>query len=193
MIRALLLALVVPLVAACTIGGSPTVSTSAPIATSVSSTPPPQPPLQRWSGTIRSSSEHRLYVGGACSTDWVTEIAFTLDPDGAAKGRGRARLTSHGDPCPFAVAQRQVRTFVLEVRGNFEAEGRLALRLLETGHRPSAGADDLGGFRTTTLETILRLDVRHDAVADRFVLTAPDQDRGEFSSRNVARLRCRNC
>lgn len=193
MSRAILLALALAAAGACTAGGSPVAPTSASGASSASIPPSPAPRPERWSGTIRSSSEHRLYVGGTCSTDWATEIAFTVGPGGVADGRGRADLTSHGDPCPFAVAQLEVRTFLVDVHGKLDAGGRLTLRLLEMGHRPSAGADDLGGFRSTTLETILHLHAKHDAVVDRFVLRAPDQDRGEFSSRNVVRLRCRTC
>jgi hypothetical protein len=147
---------------------------------------------QGWRGTIVSRSEHRLYVGGTCGSDWRTSLVFSIAADGAVSGRAVARLTSHGDPCPFPTAQVQIREFDLEVEGRLRGRG-LRIRLLEVDHSPTAGADDLGGLRVTTLGTSLHLAVKAGGVHDRIALQAPDQDRGTFSSTNIVDLSCRNC
>jgi hypothetical protein len=175
--------------AACMPGASPVVtSSSTPPISSGSSGPSPPP---RWAGTIVSRSTHRLYVGGTCSSDWRTRVRFLIRGT-EVHGSALASLTSRGDPCPFPVAQLEIRRFTLAVSGTFE-NGRLRIRLREDDHVPSAGADDLGGFRMTTLGTDLHLRVRHRRVSTTFTLRAPDQDRGEFASTNVVRLRCVSC
>jgi hypothetical protein len=138
-----------------------------------------------------SRTSHRLYVGGTCTSDWTTDLRF--DVQGVeVRGTGTSALTSHGNPCPFPTAQLQIRRFDLRVTGTLD-EGRLAMRLREAGHQPGAGADDLGGFRMTTLARELRLEVRHGQVSSRIVLRASDQDRGEYDSTNLVHLRCTSC
>ena len=188
--RALLAMIVVGAASlSCTPGASPVTTTSeAPPISSGSRGPSPPP---RWAGTIVTRSTHRLYVGGTCWSDWRTRVRFLIrGPE--VHGSALASLTSHGDPCPFPVAQLQIRRFTLAVSGTFHG-GRLAIRLREDDHVPGAGADDLGGFRTTTLATDLHLRVRHQRVSSTLTLRAPDQDRGEFDSKNVVRLRCVSC
>lgn len=179
------------LLAALTMGCHPGAS---PVVGTGSSEPPSPtgtaaPPT--WTGTIVTRSEHRLYVGGTCSTDWETTLSFTVEGDAAA-GTGVALLTSKGSPCPFPVAQIQIRRFELAVTGKLRA-GVLELRIGEVRHTPSAGADDLGGFRSTTLSTPVRLKIDGDLVRERVTLRAPDQDRGGFTSVNVIDLRCTGC
>ncbi len=168
--------------------GSPSPSVAGP-----STGPSPDlPAATTWVGTIRSTSFHRLYVGGTCTTAWATRVRFEVAPRGAVRGRGVAKLTSQGSPCPFPIGQRQIRRFRLGVTGELRA-GELALRLIDLGHVPAAGSDDLGGFRATTLSIVMHARVRHDAVEARVSLQAPDQDRGAFGSTNMLRLRCRDC
>jgi hypothetical protein len=71
--------------------------------------------------------------------------------------------------------------------------GMLVLRMRDVGHTPSAGADDLGGFRSTTLSSPVRLKVKGDVLRDRLTLRATDKDRGGFTSVNVFYLRCKGC
>ncbi|HEX9122096.1 MAG TPA: hypothetical protein VF984_01865 [Actinomycetota bacterium] len=166
-------------------GGSSTSPSSAPSA----SIGAPRP--DRWAGTIVSRTSHDLYVGGRCESDWRTTLRFRVR-NGNVSGSGDAIRTSTGNPCPFPVAQLQIRMFRLEVAGTLEGD-RLNLRLRARSYAPAAGADDLGGFRVTTLGTVLHLRVRHDTVIQRVSLRAPDQDRGSFASANALRLRCRSC
>src|SRR5581483_4731447 len=143
-------------------------------------------------GSLRSTSFHRLYVGGTCTTTWTTRIRFEVAPRGTVRGTGVARLTSQAPPCPFPTGQLQIRRFHLVVTGELRSRD-LAIRLIDVGHVPAAGSDDLGGFRATTLSIVIRARVRHDAVRARVSLEAPDQDRGAFGSTNLLRLRCRDC
>jgi hypothetical protein len=183
------LVLFAALTVACDPGANPVVA-GGPSAPSVpTSTPPPAPPT--WTGTIVTRSDHRLYVGGTCSTDWKTTLSFTLEGTSAA-GTGVAVLTSKGSPCPFPVAQIQIRRFELAVSGELRA-GVLELRISYVRHTPSAGADDLGGFGSTTLSRPLRLKVEGGSVRDRLILRATDHDRGGYTSVNVIDLRCKRC
>jgi hypothetical protein len=183
------LVLLAALTVACDPGANPVVAggpsgPSAPV-----STPPAAVPT--WTGTIVTRSDHRLYVGGTCSTDWKTTLSFTLEGTTAA-GTGVAVLTSKGSPCPFPVAQIQIRRFELAVSGELRA-GVLELRISDVRHTPSAGADDLGGFRSTTLSRSLQLKVDGGGVRDRLTLQATDHDRGAYTSVNVIDLRCKGC
>ena len=184
---------IVMLLAVLTVACDPSAS---PVVEGASSTPhtsisprPPAPPT--WTGTILTRSTHRLYVGGTCSTDWKTTLSFTVESKTAA-GTGVALLTSRGSPCPFPVAQIQIRRFELAVTGQVRA-GVLVLRMRDVRHTPSAGADDLGGFRSTTLSLPVRLKVKGDVLRDRLTLRAADKDRGGFTSVNVLDLRCKGC
>jgi hypothetical protein len=184
------LVLLAALTVACDPGANPVVAggPSGPTA-STSTRPPPAPPT--WTGTIVSRSDHRLYVGGTCSTDWRTTLSFTVDGT-AAGGTGVAILTSKGSPCPFPVAQIQIRRFELAVTGDLRS-GVPELRISDVRHTPSAGADDLGGFRSTTLSRSLQLKVDSGGVRDRLTLQATDHDRGAYTSVNVIELRCKGC
>jgi hypothetical protein len=174
----------------CTVGGNPVVSGPSGRTTGDSPSPSSSAP-STWDGRIVSHTSHRLYVGGTCTSDWTTEVRFVVDGD-EIRGSGSATLASHGSPCPFATAQLQIRRFRLRITGTID-EGRLAMRLREATSEPSAGAEDLGGFRMTTLARVLHVRVRHRKVSGRLDLRAPDGDRGEYDSTNLLHLRCSNC
>jgi hypothetical protein len=152
----------------------------------------------RWTGSIVSSSYHRLYVGGTCTTDWRTSLAFEAAEDGAVTGTGTARLTSKGDPCPFPVAQLQIVVFRLGVAGTIRG-GDVRLLLSEVSHRPASGATDLGGFQGTVLaggktsELLVPLDPKGSAASAKLTITVPGPDRDEYGSTSVVRVRCRSC
>ena len=159
----------------------------------------PKPKPGRWRGTMQSTSYHALYVGGTCETDWATTLAFTVAGDGSISGRARARLTSKDAPCPFAVAQIQIRSFALKVAGAIRG-GNVHLQLTEVSHTPSAGAGDLGGFRRTVLsgEPVSILLVHLDdpggtSATARVLLKAFGPDRDTFGSTNAIRLSCSRC
>ena len=187
-----IVALLAIIATGCDLGASPVVETgsSAPTPpTSSGPVPTPAPPI--WTGTILTRSDHRLYVGGTCSSDWKTTLSFTIQGN-AASGTGMALLTSRGSPCPFPVAQVQIRRFEFAVTGELRA-GLLELHLRDVRHTPSAGADDLGGFRSTTLSRQVRVKLDGDAARARVTLRAPDGERGGFTSVNVIRMRCKGC
>jgi hypothetical protein len=177
------------LTVACDPGANPVVGTRSSAGEPSISPRPAE--LPTWRGTIITRSTHRLYVGGTCSTDWKTTLSFTIESKTAA-GTGVALLTSKGSPCPFPVAQIQIRRLELAITGEVRA-GVLVLRLRDVRHTPSAGADDLGGFRSTTLSSPVRVKVKGDVVRDRLTLRAADKDRGGFTSVNVLDLRCKGC
>jgi hypothetical protein len=180
--------LLVVLTVACDPGASPVVETGSSTPRP-STSPRPTPPT--WTGIILTQSTHRLYVGGTCSTDWKTTLSFTVESKRAA-GTGVSLLTTKGSPCPFPVAQIQIRRFELAVIGEVRA-GVLVLRMRDVRHTPSAGADDLGGFLSTTLSSPVRLKVKGDVLRDRLTFRVPDKDRGGFTSVNVIDLRCKGC
>jgi hypothetical protein len=181
--------LLAALTVACDPGANPVVAGGPSGPSGSVQTPPAVVPT--WTGTIVTRSDHRLYVGGTCTTDWKTTLSFTLEGTAAA-GTGVAILTSDGSPCPFPVAQIQIRRFELAVTGELRA-GVLELRISDVRHTPSAGADDLGGFRSTTLSRSLQLKVDGVGVRDRLTLQATDHDRGAYTSVNVIDLRCKGC
>ncbi|HZD80821.1 MAG TPA: hypothetical protein VE646_12390 [Actinomycetota bacterium] len=194
MTRRLLAITTLLVLAACTgrvpHGPSRSSPATSPAVSSTDATDEPLSP-RRWTGTIVTRSWHDLYVGGRCSSDWRTAISVR-ERDGALTGSGTAVRTSTGPPCPFPVAQLQIHRFLLRVEGTVSGR-QLTLRLHERSTVPSVGADDLGGFRTTTLGTVLHLQVRGGRVVQHLRLEAPDQDRGTFGSSNAVRLRCTGC
>jgi hypothetical protein len=165
-------------------------------ATAVASQPPKP---DRWLGTIRSTSFHRLYVGGTCESDWTTTLRLAASEDGTVSGTGKALLTSRGAPCPFAVAQLQIAEIRVRVTGSIRA-GSARLRLTEVSHKPSSGAGDLGGFRNTVLAggKVSLLRVRLNGVGGRsgfarVPISVQGPDRDTYGSTNAIRLRCATC
>jgi hypothetical protein len=128
----------------------------------------------------------------------VVTLGLEVARDGTVDGTGAARLTSKGNPCPFAVAQREIELIRLKARGEVRG-GSFHLQLTEVSHRPSAGADDLGGFRATVLAggkvsaLLIPLDADRPTASARLSITVPGLDRDEFGSTNVVRLRCKAC
>lgn len=189
---ALALALVALAAVACTGGGGDTTPSMSASSRPTPASPKPKP--ERWTGAINSTSYHRLYVGGTCTTDWRTKLAFTVADDGTVVGAGTAKLTSKGNPCPFPIAQLQIQEFALKVTGEVRG-GNIHLQLTGVSHRPSAGADDLGGFRATVLagakvsELLVHPDPNGRTASARLSITVPGPDRDEFGSTNTVGLR----
>jgi hypothetical protein len=151
--------------------------------TATSATPAP---VSRWSGTMRSRTEHVFHVGGMCATDWVTTLSFTAR-DGAVAGQGVARL--RGDArCDFPEAQVQARVIRLRVIGTF-VQRMLTLRFVRLGGVDPIGSSDLGGFEATVSHVVLRPRTELHGGAERTV-TRPDGDLGTYRSVNRATLTC---
>ncbi len=144
-----------------------------------------------WSGVIHSNSYHDLYVGGRCTTRWVTRVTFDLLDGGKIEGTGTAKL--QGDlVCTFSNAQANVETIEVTIGGSWDARG-FTLRL-RAGDRTPAGAADYGGFEATVLaggtSTELRVGLDTDRLASGSVRMQRDdeQGRGTYVSRNRVSL-----
>jgi hypothetical protein len=140
-----------------------------------------------WTGVIRSTSYHDLYVGGRCTTRWVTRLTFDLADGGAIEGTGIASLD--GDRvCTSANAQINVKRIEVTVAGSWDPRG-FRIRL-DPGDRTPAGTTDYGGFEHTVLaggpstEMRVPLDTRRLASASVRMQRADEQGRGTYVSRN---------
>jgi len=152
-------------------------------------TPVPRDP--RWSGTIRSDSAHELYVGGRCTTDWVTEITFDALDNGRIVGRGTARMQGERR-CTFPNAQINAERIEVSVEGTWNDAG-FRIRL-QDGDRSPRGAADYGGFAPTVFDDRpgAEMDVllRSDRAASATVRMerVDDQGRGRYVSTNRVSL-----
>ncbi len=145
-----------------------------------------------WTGVIRSTSFHDLYVGGRCSTRWVTDLAFDLLDGGRIQGAGTARLI--GDRvCTFSNAQVNVQAIEVTVGGSWDAGG-FRIRL-GAGDRTPVGTTDYGGFESTVFaggsgsEFVARLDSAGTASGSVRLEREDDQKRGRYVSLNRVSLK----
>ena len=157
----------------------------------VGSSATPTPAELRWSGTIRSVSYHDLYVGGRCTTRWVTKISFEALDNGRVVGTGSARLD--GDRiCTFPNAQVNAEKIEVSVEGSWDESG-FHLRLLD-GDRSPQGTADYGGFAPTvfsgrpTAVMDVALDSERAASATIQMEQVDDQGRGRYHSTNRVAL-----
>lgn len=156
---------------------------------SASSSPSPVgPAVQRWVGTIRTSSQHDFYVGGSCRTIWRTVVRLRIE-DHAIEGVGEALPV--GDPqCDFSQAQVQGRSVRIAITGRYSNADVLTLSFGDVTVRPS-GAGDLGGF--LTFLQISRLGYRSldgTTAQMRFHEQRSDGNRGIYRFVGRADLRC---
>jgi len=162
--------------------------TSAP-SSSVTGTPAPQDPT--WQGVIRSSSYHDLYVGGRCSTHWVTRFTFDALDNGKVVGSGAARLDGRRK-CTFPNAQINAERIDVSVVGSWDASG-FQIRLND-GDRSPRGTADYGGFAPTvfvggaTAIMDVHLDSADAASAAVRMERLDDQGRGRYVSMNRVAL-----
>jgi hypothetical protein len=158
-------------------------TTRSPEATA--STPAPTDP--HWSGTIRSSSYHDLYVGGRCSTRWVTKIAFDALDNGRIVGTGTARMEGKR-VCTFPNAQINAERIEVSVAGTWDDAG-FHIRL-EDGDRSPRGTADYGGFAPTVFDDgpaavmDVALDSDRSASVTVQIERVDDQGRGRYRSTN---------
>jgi hypothetical protein len=161
-------------------------------------TPSPHGPA-RWHVAIDSASEHRLFVGGSCTTRWSGSLTLVVQPSGRFVGSGSVGLQGKL-ACDFQVpAKSEVKTIDLKATGSLGEFG-LKIRLTKTGSTPAL-ANDLGGFQQTVLaggaRSQLNLKLTGDASTQlraSVKLHRDDGDRGEYLSTDRFALRCvRNC
>jgi hypothetical protein len=144
-----------------------------------------------WSGVIRSNTYHDLYVGGRCSTRWVTQLTFDLLDGGRIAGTGTADLD--GDRvCTFTNAQINVRKIRLTVAGSW---GPRAFRIrLDAGDRTPEGTTDYGGFEATVLagdasaQMTVSIETHRLASGSVRMEREDDQGRGTYVSVNRVSL-----
>ena len=153
---------------------------------------PTPPPAAIWKGTIRSSTAHRLYVGGRCETDWRGSLVVSIDQQGRADGVATVRRVG-ALRCDFLIAQAQIASYLLAVRGS-RHERRFELHLTEISSTPSSGADDYGGFQQTLLvpgpRSTSLLGRRGTAAGVLSILRVDREGRGTYVSHTRVRLSC---
>jgi hypothetical protein len=144
-----------------------------------------------WTGVIRSNTYHDLYVGGRCSTRWVTRLTFDLLDGGRIAGTGTAKLETDLE-CTFPNAQVNVEEIEVTVAGSWDARG-FRIRL-HAGDRAPAGTIDYGGFESTVLakdasaEMTVPLDTHRLASGSVGMEREDDQGRGTYVSVNRVSL-----
>jgi hypothetical protein len=136
---------------------------------------PSATPRAIWSGRAVVRSVHRLYVGGACHTNW--RVRFSLE---GTDGDGTARLI--GEPrCDFPTAQLQAERLRFRVTSE-EVRSGLRLRFSELAS-DSAGTIDLGGLLPLLERTGVELRVSDGKAVGRLERTTSDGERGEYAIR----------
>jgi hypothetical protein len=146
--------------------------------------------VPRWTGTMRSRTEHVFHVGGSCLTEWRTEFTFAVRA-GTIRGRGVARLVGDAS-CDFPEVQVQTRALRLRVAGAV-VDRSVTVRFVRIGPADPIGSDDLGGFTATLSRIVLRPGLAAAGNAERTV-SVPDGDLGVYRSVNRATLTCtRGC
>lgn len=145
-----------------------------------------------WTGVIRSDTYHDLYVGGRCSTRWVTKLTFDVLDGGKIQGTGTARLASDR-VCTFSNAQINVETIEVVVTGSWDPKG-FRIRL-GAGDRTPAGTTDYGGFESTVFAGGLGSEMTVPLETDRLASASvrmeqeDEQGRGTVVSLNRVTLR----
>jgi hypothetical protein len=156
---------------------------------SPSDTPTPTDPT--WHGVMRSGSYHELYVGGRCTTQWVTTFSFDALDNGKVVGSGTAKLDGKR-ACTFPNAQINAERIEVSVAGEWDGSG-FRLRLND-GERSPRGTADYGGFAPTVFDDAASsvMDVPlagADAASATIRLDRPDdQGRGRYVSVNRVSL-----
>ena len=158
---------------------------------SASPTGTPGPDDPTWAGVMRSASDHDLYVGGTCSTDWVTRLRFRALENGRVVGTGTSRL--HGTRvCTFPNAQINAQRIEVSISGTWDGGG-FHLRLRD-GDRSPRGTADYGGFAPTVFDdgpaAVIDVQLDSDEAASATVQMerVDDQGRGRYRSTNRVSL-----
>ena len=155
------------------------------------STEPPAPDDPTWRGVIRSASSHELYVGGRCTTRWITKITFDALDNGRIVGDGTARLDGDRE-CTFPNAQVNAERIEVSVEGSWD-DGGFHIRLRD-GDRSPLGTADYGGFAPTVFDdrpaAVMDVALDSDALASTTIEMerVDDQGRGRYRSTNRVSL-----
>jgi hypothetical protein len=136
--------------------------------------------VYRGAAVVRT--EHRLYVGGSCSSDWIvrfelTGVARRVEGDAVARLRGRER-------CDFRSAQLQARRLRLDAVGRVRSE-EILIDLSERSRSP-ASSTDVGAFLAALDRLTLR--IGFDTGNGPIDLELSDGARGSYRLEGMAHL-----
>jgi hypothetical protein len=145
----------------------------------------------RWRGRMATATR-QYYSAGPCTTDWSSVFDVAVDPDGAVRGAGRARLRG-GPRCPFPTSQPQISGYAFHVAGRFDpASGfRLSLSRFDA----TSGIFDYGGFAPTMADARSILEVAVDGDRGRGRIRLRTRTSLGKTVRSVSRVSmdCRTC
>jgi hypothetical protein len=146
---------------------------------------------ERWRGRMATATR-QYYSAGPCTTDWSSVFDVAVDPDGAVRGAGRARL--RGDPrCPFPTSQPQISGYAFHVAGRFDPASGFRLSL--SRFNATSGIFDYGGFASTMAEARSVLEVAVDGDRGRGRVRLRTRTSLGKTVRSVSRVSmdCRTC
>jgi hypothetical protein len=153
--------------------------------------PSPEPRDERWTGTMRTVAEHRLYVGGTCRSRWRTRIHLSVDDRGAVQGTAVALPVGLAH-CDFEQSQEQARRIRMTVGGTKAQGAALSITFVDLTPDP-LGSTDLGGFLTFLQVPRLACDSTDGAMAHlSFHKEQKDGNRGVYTFDGAVDLRVVN-
>jgi hypothetical protein len=145
----------------------------------------------RWSGTMRSRTEHVFHVGGSCVTRWRTRLSFSVH-GAAIHGTGVAKLAGEVR-CDFPEVQVQTVALQLQVSGVMRGDAA-TLGFAIVGEPDPRGSTDLGGLTATLALMHPRADLGARPASTTAHAQRPDGDLGVFRSTSRLTLDCaRGC
>jgi hypothetical protein len=150
-----------------------------------SPSPEPQARFARWLIAGRANTEHEMFVGGTCSTDWTLRLRPRVSESGQVQGSGRATLIRDAI-CDQPNAQVQTRVLVLDLEGML-AGNRMQLRARPSRKVPLVSSD-LGGLVATIDKIKFVFPYRAGVRLERDVRRT-DQNRGDYVAEYTLRLR----
>jgi hypothetical protein len=140
----------------------------------------------RWKGGAGATTQHDLFVGGRCASDWRLAFRFTVGSSGAIDGTGIAHLEG-ALRCDFPTAQTEARAVALRVKGH--RSGSVMHLVLSTRALLPPGSNEFGGF-THTLVRFPPVHVHGTTATTSTTVRASDGDRGSYVATYHVHLFC---
>jgi hypothetical protein len=139
-----------------------------------------------WKGGAGARTQHVLFVGGSCASNWRLSLRFTVESDGAVVGTGTARLQGKLR-CDFPTAQAEARSVALRVGGR--DHGNVLHLTLAAGAFSPGGSNDFGGL-THTLVRFPPVPVHGGEAKASGAVRIGDGDRGSYVATYHVHLFC---
>jgi hypothetical protein len=149
-------------------------------------TPTATPTGPTWTGGARAQTKHDLYVGGSCASNWRLSLRFAVEPGGAVRGTGTARLLGKLR-CDFPTAQTEAKSVALRVGGH--KHGNVLHLKLAAGALSPQGSNEFGGL-THTLVKFPPVPVHGTQATVSGAVRTGDGDRGSYVATYHAHLFC---